>query len=223
MSFKSSLVALALLAAGAERARAGASLYVDDAAVTPSGQCQVESWARTYFPSQELTAVPACSVAGNEFSLGFSRFSAADSTRLWSPGFKHVLRDAGVRQWSVGLSLGASWDARRGRWVAGALNLPASIAFDEDDRFVLHANLGWGKADGKPGTVTGGLGAEFALDATWHLLAEVYGDPHGTAAGQFGLRRSFGEDLSIDLLAGHEAGLGTGPWLALGVNLAFAR
>ena len=223
MSFKHPFIAAVLLAACAGRAHAGASLYVDDAAVTPPGQCQVESWVRAYFPSRELTLVPACSVAGNEFSLGFSQLSAPDPTRLWSPGLKHVFRDAGVRQWGVGFSLGASWDARRGRWVAGALSLPASIAFDDDERFVLHANLGWGKAEGKVGTVTGGVGAEFALDEAWRLLAEVYGDPHGTAAGQFGLRRSFGEDVSVDLLVGHEAGLGTGPWLTLGFNLAFAR
>lgn len=223
MSFKHPLAAALLLAACAQRAHAGASLYVDDAAVTPPGQCQVESWARAYFPSQELTMVPACGMAGTEFSLGFSRFSAPGATRLWSPGLKHVFRDAGVEQWGVGISLGASWDARRGRWVAGALNVPASIAFDEDEHLVLHVNLGWGKGEGKTGTVTGGVGAELALDASWHLLAELYGDPHGTAAGEVGLRRAFGEGVSVDLLIGHEAGLGTGPWLTLGLNVAFAR
>lgn len=223
MSFKHLLAGAAMLAACAERAHAGASLYVDDAAVTPPGQCQAESWARTYFPSYELTSVPACNLAGSEFSLGFGRSSGPASARLWSPGIKHVFREFGPRRWGVGFSLGGSWDARRSRWVGGSLNVPASVALDEDSRIVLHANLGWGKAEGEAGVVTGGVGAEFAPAASWRLLAEVYGDPHGTAAGQLGLRRSFGENVSFDLLVGHEAGLGTGPWLTLGFNFAFAR
>ncbi len=62
-------VLLSLLAGDS---RAGGSLFVDDATLTPSGRCQVETWARAYTPGQELTAVPACTLAGTELSLGIS-------------------------------------------------------------------------------------------------------------------------------------------------------
>jgi hypothetical protein len=42
-------------------ARAGASLYVDDAGIVPAGHCQLESWLRASAPGRELSLVPASS------------------------------------------------------------------------------------------------------------------------------------------------------------------
>lgn len=58
MRRKTRLAIAFVLTTLAAEARAGGSLFVDDATVTPSGRCQVETWARAYTPGQELTAVP---------------------------------------------------------------------------------------------------------------------------------------------------------------------
>lgn len=203
-------------------ARAGASLFVDDAAITPHGHCQVESWARAYSPGHELTAVPACNFADTEFGLGYSHYNRPDS-RLWNLGVKRLFRDFGTQPWGAGVSLGATWDGDGHRTTGWTANVPVSVALDPDRNVVLHANVGWNKPRTLRGAITGGIGMEFVVAEAWTLLAELYGDHRGTAIGQFGLRRALSEAASFDLLLGHQDGLENGPWLALGFNVAFSR
>lgn len=76
-------------------ARAGASLEVDDAAITPEGRCQVESWLRRERGALQATAVPACGVHGSEIGLGLSARRPADVAVDVALGLKRVLRPLG--------------------------------------------------------------------------------------------------------------------------------
>lgn len=206
---------LALLALDA---RAGASLSVDDAALTPPGHCQVESWARLRASGHELTAVPACHWRGTEFGLGLSHLRPSAGGSTATLGAKRLLRDTDHH--GIGVALGAAWNGNRQRIDSWSAHVPASIALDADRRTVMHANLGWNRPRGLRGAATGGIGIERTLTGDWTLLAEAYGDHRGGRGAQCGARRSLGARASLDLLVGRQRGA-AGPWVTVGFNVLF--
>ena len=103
--------------------RAAASLMVDDASITDAGRCQLESWARHTDAGAEWTAVPACTFADTEWSLGVSHQHAASSTQ-WALGAKRVLRDIDQRRWGLALSAGIGSDWRHLRGDDWGINAP---------------------------------------------------------------------------------------------------
>lgn len=198
---------------------AGASLYVDDAATTPDGHCQVESWTRVYAPGQEWSALPACARRGVEYSLGVNRFDRARETLL-TPGIKHTLRDPDGQVWGAAVSLGAVWNAKHDHLDGWSANLPITLALDAQGQTRLYVNFGWNKPRDAHGTPTGGLGLERRLDGRWSLLAETYADGGGDLTWQLGARASFGEAVSMDLLLGRAPDRRPGRWFTLGLNVA---
>lgn len=197
---------------------AGASLYVDDAATTPEGRCQVESWVRTYAPGREWSTLPACTRGGNEYSLGVSRFDRPRDV-LFTPGVKRTLRDPDGQAWGAAVFVGALWDATHGRLDGWNANLPVTLTL-MPGKTLLHVNLGWSKLHGVRGMPTAGLGLEHRLAGHWSLLAEAYADGNGDLTRQLGARAAFGESVSVDLLLGRSTGHRPGRWFTLGLNVA---
>ncbi|MFC3551076.1 hypothetical protein ACFOLC_08590 [Lysobacter cavernae] len=212
-------IVMALITTPVGDARAGASLLVDDAAITPAGHCQVEAWARAYAPGQELTAVPACNLAGTEFGLGLSQYAHPSHGPIASLGLKHLLRDFDTHDWGLGVSLATTWNGAHNHGEGWALNVPASVALDPQRRTVLHANLGWSEPRNGPDALTGGLGIEHVLAAEWTLLAEAFGDHRGGFTAQLGVRRALNDRASLDLMLGHQDGMKHAPWLTVGLNV----
>lgn len=207
----------AALWAHAGAARAGASLYVDDAATVERGRCQLESWLRTAAPARELTLAPACDIAGTEFGLSHSDYAAPHAPAAQSLGAKRVLH-ASPHGWALAAALGATWTGHR--YDGWNLNLPLTLGPDPHGQRVWHVNLGWNQPLRGRARLTGGVGLEQALAQRWTALAELYADPHGDVGGQLGLRRALGEAASLDLLLGDRARDPRGPWLTLGFNFA---
>lgn len=216
-------IALAFLFMPPALAHAGTSLFIDDAAVTPAGHCQVESWARAYSPGREFTVVPACNIAGTEFGVGLSHYSQPVSSNTWSVGIKHLFRDIDTQSWGMAVSLGASRDDMPERTTNWSVNVPISIALDANHDALLHANVGLSKNHGQHAAVTGGVGLELAVAESWNLLGELYGDHHHTVLGQLGLRRALSEHTSLDMLIGHQDEKRSSPWVTLGLNITFPR
>ena len=197
--------------------RAAASLMVDDASITDAGRCQLESWGRHTDAGAEWTAVPACTFADTEWSLGVSHQHAASSTQ-WALGAKRVLRDIDQRRWGLALSagVGSDWRHLRGDdWGVNALALGAS------DRTLLHLNLGWARTAGARGR-TEGVGLEIVTAPHWSLLAETARDVTRQRSSQFGVRHELWRGASVDLLAGRVHHQRDGHWITLGFNLASA-
>jgi hypothetical protein len=211
------LTAILVLVAGC--ARAGASLLVDDASLTPPDQCQIESWGREYTVGSELTTVPACTQSGTEYSLGLSRFTRAADGVVLSPGIKRNFRDIDGHAWGWALSFGSSWSSRPGRLNNWSLNAPVTISLDAAHRMLLHVNLGCGKPPGARVGLSGGVGLELAVTKKGSLLAEAYRDRSGPYA-ELGWRYSIGERVGLDLLFGHEGGPHVADWITIGMNLA---
>jgi len=202
------------------QARAGASLFVDDAAVTAPGHCQVEAWVRGVHHGQEYTAVPACTIADTELSLGYSVNADAETTQLWAPGVKKVLRDLETHPWGLAVSAGATWSGATNRWTDWSINVPVSVALSTHRSVLLHVNVGWAEQAGQSGGLTAGTGLEVALQPAWDLLAEIYEDQRGPTTIQLGLRRSVGQAASVDVLVGADRGQNN-HWLTVGFNVPF--
>lgn len=219
MHRKTSLAIALLLAMLTAETRAGGSLFVDDATATPSERCQVETWARAYSPGQEVTAVPACTLAGSELSLGISDFFNPSRGPIAVLGLKHLFRDFDSAPRGLGISLGAIWSGDTDRVESWNIIVPYSLALDPERHAVLHGNLGWNDPRDSRGAILTGLGVELALAERWLLLGEAIGDTAGGFIAQFGVRRSLSRDLSLDLLVGTQDSLGNAPWFTVGFNI----
>lgn len=200
--------------------RAAASLMVDDAAITDAGRCQLESWARHTDAGAEWTAVPACTFADTEWSLGLSHQQAASSTQ-WALGAKRVLRDIDQRRWGLALSAGIGSDWRHLRDDDWGINAPLTLALGARDRTLLHLNLGWARTAAAHGR-TDGIGLEIVTAPHWSLLAETARDATRQRSSQFGMRHELWRGASVDLLAGRVHHQRDGHWITLGFNLASA-
>ncbi|MGV6494314.1 hypothetical protein ACTUVK_001035 [Stenotrophomonas rhizophila] len=197
---------------------AAASLLVDDAGITDAQQCQLESWVRHTDAGQEWTAVPACTLADTEWSLGLTR-APGEAARHWALGAKHVLVARAPRQWGLALSAGIGGNTYRPRADDWALNLPLTIAPGAQERVQLHLNLGWAKQGAVHGR-TDGIGVEIGMTRRWSLLAETAQDAARERGSQLGLRRVLWPGASVDLLAGHLHRQRDSRWITLGFNLA---
>lgn len=211
-----------LLPLCALEAHAGASLFVDDAAITPSGHCQVESWVRLYSPGQELTAVPACNIANTEFGVGLSHFTRPQSSQQWNVSVKRLFRDFDAHRWGIGVAGGAIGESGTNGWTSRFLNVPISVALDADRDLVLHVNAGWINNEDKRDGLSGGVGLESALASSWRLLAEVYDDQQTPAIAQVGVRRALGQNATLDFLVGRDAAPGS-TWFTAGFNVSLPR
>lgn len=198
--------------------RAAASLLVDDAGITDARQCQLESWVRQTRHGQEWSAVPACTVADTEWSLGLTRLPGQPATQ-WAVGAKRVLVAQVQRRWGLAASAGLGGTAHRPRSDDWTLTVPLTVALDAQHRGQLHLNLGWAHHAHVQGR-THGAGIEVALHRHWSLLADSARDADRQRSSQLGLRRGLWPGASVDLLAGQVHHQRDTRWLTLGFNLA---
>ncbi|WP_372382240.1 hypothetical protein ACCQ12_16180 [Xanthomonas sp. NCPPB 1068] len=201
-------------------ARAAASMVVDDASVTPRGQCQLEAWWRAMPASASSTLVPACNVAGTEIAMGLSTMRhGATSVDI---GAKRVLRDPDHHVLGLALSVGMqrSWQDPHQR--ASYITVPLTWSFGEAAATRLHLNAGLVASHAGPDTTNAGIGVERTVTAPWIVLGEAFVDDHRGQGGQVGLRRLVGKASSIDLVAGRDRLNAPRGWITLGINVGMA-
>ncbi|WP_367156054.1 hypothetical protein [Methylomonas sp. HYX-M1] len=169
----------------------------DDARLTTGGSCQLESWLRIYPDSQEIWALPACNPTGNlEFTIGggVAKYEGESTTNDYVFQAKTLLRRLETNDWGLGLGIGTILhpEINPGPNQLGNTYayIPLSVSLS-DDKLIIHANVGWlkDKASGL-NTASWGIGAELKLHPNWLGIAETYGDNHGNAYGQTGVRYS---------------------------------
>ncbi len=205
---------------GSPAARAAASLLVDDASITPAGECQLESWVRLHHRNgQERVAVPACTWAGTEWSLGLGHHSGESASDA-SLGIKRPLSLADASPLQLAVALAFDHDLHNAGSRGLSLGLPVSIALAPDRTVHLEAGLrrqhdarGW----------TFGTGLEQLLSARWSVLGELARDVHRDTHVQFGLRRQLPSGSSLDLMHGRALDGAGARWITLGLNLALPR
>lgn len=204
------------------RAFAEGALVVDDASITPAHACQLEAWVRQADATAELTAVPACTWGGIEFSVGASQYLSHGAGTPLSAGAKHVWLELGTASVGIATSLGVSWNGPAGSGTVWTANMPVTIGLGSSGRSLLHANVGW-MAGPKKGPLAG-MGLESTLSGKLTLLAEAYVQHDHLRVCQAGLRFAQGSPWSVDVLGGYTRSTSNTQWsLVLGINLPLSR
>jgi len=209
-------------------AHAARPMITDDARVVDAKSCQVESWVQKNRGSTEYWALPACNFTGNlELTFGGARTRDSTGVRTTDVVFqgKTLFKTLEPNGWGVGLTFGniRHPDAPSARGTVGDLYayVPASFSF-QDDRFVLHTNLGWlhEKEAGRQ-RMTWSAGSETQLNERIGLIAETFGQNRGKPSYQAGFRFWLVPDRAqIDTTYGNRYGSSTrGRWFSVGLRL----
>lgn len=225
-SLLAGLAVAGFLGLHAGTARAARPMVTDDARVVDPKACQVETWVRRNQGSTEFWAIPACNFTGNlELSMGGARTrpdgGGAGTTDQLVQG-KTVFRPMASNGWGWGLVLGTYGHPGVGREWYGYL--PASVSF-ADDAVVLHTNLGWQRdPETRRDNATWGLGSETRLGGGSWLVAETFGQQHGKAIFQVGVRHWIVPDhVQVDITYGNRWSGGTDArWISVGLRLLSA-
>ncbi len=200
---------------------AAASLLVDDAGTTPQGTCQLESWTRRAASHLELTAVPACTLAGTELSLGLSHLRG-EGALPWALGAKRALRHWHDERLQLAASIETAGDVRQAGARSWALNLPLSVGLGRQSLSAAHFNAGWSRSRHEGG-ITLGAGIDIRIAPSWSLLAEQARDATRHRSSQLGVRRHLPGEASLDLLVGRADGRTATSWITVGLNLPLSR
>lgn len=209
-------------------AKAARPFVTDDARLTASGSCQLETWARVYENSSEIWALPACNPSGNfEVTLGegISHDDHVATTRDYIAQIKTLFKPLETNGWGIGLAAGRVFhpEIKPGPNLFGNtyLYVPASFSFN-DDKLVIHANLGVLK-EHKTNSVktTYGIGSEYRLTSSLLGIAELFGDDKQKPFMQFGFRYSVVPDfLQFDGTLGQWlGGKSEDAWLSFGIRI----
>jgi hypothetical protein len=95
-------------------------MVVDDASMSSTGTCQVESWTQRTQTQTEYWTVPTCKVGGNwELAAGFGRITHDGTDRAYRSGAvqaKTMFRPLEKNDWRMGLTIANQF--RQGEGVA---------------------------------------------------------------------------------------------------------
>ena len=223
---RTAMAALLVSALGTPAAYAGRPMVVDDAAIVGAGNCQLESWMQDNPNSREYWAVPACNVGGNlEVAFGGARITGAQGGYIagvvqGKTLFKPLERNG----WGTGLVFGNQFSRATG--VVGDLYVSAPISFSfQDDRLLVHANLGWLREKNAARDVaTWGVGAETRLSKRTTLTSETFGQQRGKTFVQLGLKHWLVIDrVQLDATYGNRVGGRPERFVSLGAVLFTAN
>jgi hypothetical protein len=192
-------------------AQAARPMVVDDASITGTGYCQVESWTQHAASQVEYWAAPACNVGGGwELSAGLGRIGPDGPDGAYRSGIvqaKTVFHPLDMNGWGIGLTLANQF--RKDTGVTGDLSVlvPVSMSLF-DDRVLLHANLGWLRphAGGRPDGLWA-VGTEWTARRDLTIMLETYGTRRGHGFAQAGMRYTLVPDrLAVDAGVGQRIG-----------------
>lgn len=207
-------------------AHATRPMVVDDASITPPGNCQVESWTQRASSQTEYWAVPACNLGATwELAAGLGRIAPDGHGAAYRSGVvqaKTMFRPLETNSWGVGLTIANQF--HEGAGMAGDLSVlvPVSVSL-LDDRVLVHANGGLlrphasGRIDGFWAT-----GAEWSVHPRLTLTLETYGSGSGHEYAQAGARFTVIPDrVALDAGMGSRIGhVGALRYFTLGLTLA---
>jgi len=220
MALRSSvLLALSLASASAH---AGRPMVTDDAGVLEAKACHLETWVQESRDSTEYWAVPACNFTGNlELALGGAHIAdPQDRQSLAVLQGKTLFKPLETNGWGVGLVFGNRFNPDRSLSGDVYAFVPISFSF-RDDRWRLHANLGWlRERENSRHRMTWGVGSEAQLGQRTWLTVETFGQDQGKPFYQVGLRRWILPDrVQIDATYGSRIGHRSEEhWISVGVK-----
>lgn len=185
----------AAISLGASVVQAARPMTTDDAAITEAGQCGLQAWGEWSRHGHEGWLLPTCTLlAPVEVTAGGARHEGdGGSYTLAAVQLKTLLREQAPGRWGTALSLGWDRTARASHAETDRVDARALTAMTSyrapDDGFLMHLNLGVRhdrvSADAQ---VTWGAAFERAIAARFGQFVEAFGESHGPATLQAGLR-----------------------------------
>jgi hypothetical protein len=190
-------ILLGLVVLNFSQAHAARPFVTDDARLTTSKSCQVESWSRLYKNSTEIWALPACNTTGNfevTAGMGLAKPKDTATTQDYVIQAKSLARELATNDWGWGFALGRvnHPDITSGPKLQGNTYayIPISIS-SMNDRVVFHVNMGWVKENTTQENLkTFGLGTEIQASNRFLMIAETFGDNKSSPYWQTGFRYS---------------------------------
>ncbi len=223
-------IALILVAAGlaAGPARASGPYVVDDAAITPPGEGQVETWVSltgrghlfAFLPATTLQAIPFM-----EWTVGLEtgRFDGARATGLTLQA-KALFGSEPEAAGDIGFS--ASGAVRFGLDGEGATDVAVNgiATFAATDRLLLHGNLGFARnRTDRVSALTWGARAELAvIPERLALHGELFGTSKSSAGVQLGLRPTILDGaMDLEFIVSRNLADERESWATLGLAIRF--
>ena len=199
----------------------------DDARLTTSGSCQLESWTRIYKDSTQKWALPACNPTGNfEVTLGggHTKDKGEVSTNDYVLQGKSLFRELNTNDYGWGLAVGTVNHPSKVQGPNALGNtyayVPLSIS-TLDDKVIYHTNLGWLRdKETRENQMTFGFGAEIQARDRVLAIAEVFGNNKERPYWQTGARYSVIPNLlQVDMTVGEKFnGLSSTRWISFGLR-----
>jgi hypothetical protein len=209
------------------KANAARPFVTDDARLTNTESCQVESWSRVYKDSTEIWALPACNLTGNfeiTVGLGIAKPKDTVSTQDYLIQAKSLGRELTTNGWGWGIAIGRvnHPDVTPGPNLMGNsyAYIPISVS-TLNDRVIYHVNVGWLKDKAtQDNRSTFGVGAEIQATNRLLLIAESFGDSKSNPYWQTGIRYSIIPNLfQVDTTFGRQVNGGTNTrWISFGLR-----
>lgn len=209
-------LALALLPC---MAWAGSGAYVvDDASITAAGQCQAQSWVQLLSGGEKiLNTLPACSTGPVEWSLGLGAQNHPYEHQE-SPAIKWMIQDPDHDVLGIAANLGATWGNGH------VLNRNAYVALtwtpDTERRWAVSTDIGSVYAHGSSWNTLAGLSVRYKVIDPLAVTLERMQHWNGGANTQAGLRWTFHNGDSMDVIAGKSEATAHDRWLTVGINIA---
>lgn len=237
MQFKLNTITLSvaltagLLALGAQPAIAnGGHFLVDDADITPAGECMIETWVqrasagaqdRVDQPSAShvWAAQPICTTQnGWEITVPFE-YSTSDS-ELAAYGLElKTMLSTDLYGGALALSFGVMRDHQESDFEGGFINIPYSRPLN--DTVMIHVNVGTEydnfESEWNP---TWGLATTFTVYDRLDLIAETSGVGSDSPAAALGFRTVLNDRIELDASFGRDFEVRSNI-VAVGLNVAF--
>ncbi len=214
--------------AQASPALASGPYVVDDAAITPAGEGQLEAWASFARGRSLVVAVPAVTfeaLPGVEWSLPIDT-SRAEAVRQWGVGLeaKLMLTPEAEEPGRLGLAVSGGVRVDLDDGSVGNAFVNTIATFMPSEQLLLHANGGWQRdiAAGESALSWGVRGEAFAIPDRLSLHAELFGTTQTSAGFQLGVRPTLpGGRFDLELAYGRNIDGAGGNWATLGFAARF--
>jgi hypothetical protein len=223
------ILPVCLAAMLANPAWAARPMITDDARITDTGACQLESWVQRFRDATDVWALPACNPGGNfEITAGgaYSHADGGSQTGAVLIQGKTLFKPLETDGWGIGIVGGYATQPGGGSSSGspyGYIPLSFSLA---DDRLFLHLNLGIIRLR-ESGRMqqTFGLAAEFALTERIYVIGETFGQHDVGGFFQGGVRVWLIPDrVQVDATLGSSAfATHDDRWFTIGLRLLSPR
>ncbi|MBA3989219.1 MAG: hypothetical protein C0463_08850 [Idiomarina sp.] len=207
----------------------GGHFLVDDADITPPGECALEVWAQRASASAQdrvdqpnathsVVAQPLCTTR-NGWEIGIPLEYNTSESELASYGLElKTMLSGDLYGGALALSIGAVRDQQLDSFEGAFINLPYSRELNESA--MLHINLGsqYDSIDSQ-WRATWGAAATVGLTSRFDLIAETAGVGRDSPAAALGLRSVLSSRVELDASFGRDFEVRSN-LVAVGLNIA---